>query len=130
MLSGDRGDTPKPTPQGRAPLARTGHPIHALVLPRRSIHAARWPQSEPPAPGRVQTAARVEPGASAARRRPREAWAERASRIACAWTMLGSHGGRGINTGRFLDDEPKVGISLNSAVRPRLWLSWRQSPLP
>ena len=71
VSAGDHGDTSKPAPQGRPALARTGHPIHALVLPRRSVRAARWPQSEPLAPCGVQTAARVELAPSAARRRRR-----------------------------------------------------------
>src|SRR2546429_4240727 len=57
-----------PSPHRKAELLLPGqcHPIHAFVLPRRSIRAAQWPQSEAPAPSGVQTAAHV--GARSLRR--------------------------------------------------------------
>src|SRR5262245_35350046 len=87
MSVGDRGDTARLAPQGQLSLARTGHPVQVVVLPRRSVRAAGGQQGEPSPSRGVQTAACAKPSTSAGggSRRP-EAAAERA-RISPALLM-------------------------------------------
>src|SRR5438132_13417660 len=102
MSAGDRGDPRQLSPQGQPSLTGTGHPVHAFVLPRRSVRAAEWYQSEPPAPCGVQTAACVKPSPPAGGGGCRRKAAGGASRNACLWTNLRSPRGCGANTERFL----------------------------
>src|SRR5437899_4289163 len=102
MSAGDRGDPRPLSPQGRPSLTGTGHPVHAFVLPRRSVRAAEWYQSEPPAPCGVQTAACVKPSPPAGGGGCRRKAAGGASRNACPWTNLRSPRGGGANTEGFL----------------------------
>src|SRR5262249_40136221 len=79
MSVGDRGDTTSLAPQGQPSLARTGHPVQAFVLPRRSVRAAGWHEGGPLASRGLQTAACAKLGLSAdGGCHRREAAAERA----------------------------------------------------
>src|SRR5438094_5967511 len=102
MSAGDRGDPRPLSPQGQPSLTGTGHPVHAFVLPRRSVRAAEWYQSEPPAPCGVQTAACVKPSPPAGGGGCRRKAAGGASRNACLWTNLRSPRGGGADTEGFL----------------------------
>src|SRR5438094_4926544 len=102
MSAGDRGDPRPLSPQGQPSLTGTGHPVHAFVLPRRSVRAAEWYQSEPPAPCGVQTAACVKPSPPAGGGGCRRKAAGGASRNACPWTNRRSPRGSGANTEGFL----------------------------